>query len=62
VSRTPVSCLLCPATSRTLYQSHFRGEYALMHKRGRTRMLLVLLLGGKRLETSGIALLDRLFP
>jgi hypothetical protein len=34
----------------------------LMHKRGRTRMLLVLLLGSKRLETSGIALLDRLFP
>jgi len=34
-----------------LYQSHFRGGDALMHKRGRTRMLLVLLLGGKRLET-----------
>jgi hypothetical protein len=43
---------------RMLYQSHFRGEYALMHKRGRTRMLL----GGKRLETSGIAVLDRVFP
>jgi hypothetical protein len=25
-------------------------------------MLLVLLLGGKRLETLGIAVLDRLFP
>jgi hypothetical protein len=49
----------CP---RMLCQSHFRGEYALMHKRGRTRMLLVLLLGSNRLETSGIALLDRLFP
>jgi hypothetical protein len=33
-----------------LYQLHFRGEHALMHKRGRTRMLLLLLLGGKRLE------------
>jgi hypothetical protein len=27
-----------------LYQSHFRGEYVSMNKRGRTRMLLVLLL------------------
>jgi len=27
-----------------LYQSHFRGEYVLMNKRGRTRMLLLLLL------------------
>jgi hypothetical protein len=27
-----------------LYQSHFRGEYVLMNKRGRRRMLLVLLL------------------
>ena len=33
-----------------------------MHKRGRMRMLLLLLLGDKRLETSGIAVLDRLFP
>jgi hypothetical protein len=33
-----------------------------MDKRGPTRMLLVLLLGGKRLETSGIALLDGLLP
>jgi hypothetical protein len=47
---------------RMVYQSHVRGEYALMHKRGRTRMLLVLLLGGTRFETPGIALLDRLFP
>jgi hypothetical protein len=39
---------------RLLYQSHFRGERALTHKRGRTRMLLVLLLGGKRLATSRI--------
>jgi hypothetical protein len=38
-----------------LYQSHFIGEYALMHKRGRPRMLLVLLLGDKRLEISGIS-------
>jgi hypothetical protein len=45
-----------------LYQSHFRGEYVFMHKRGRMRMLLVLLLGGKRLETFGIAVLDCLFP
>jgi hypothetical protein len=29
---------------RMLYQSHFRGEYVSMNKRGRTRMLLVLLL------------------
>ena len=27
-----------------LYQSHFRGEYVLMNKRGRRRVLLVLLL------------------
>src|ERR1700734_2218737 len=27
-----------------LYQSHFRGEYVSMNKRGRRRMLLVLLL------------------
>jgi hypothetical protein len=45
---------------RMLYQSHFRGEYVFVHKRGRTRMFL--LLGGKRLETSGIAVLHRLFP
>jgi hypothetical protein len=36
---------------RMLCQSQFRGEYVFMDKRGRTRMLLVLLLGGKRLET-----------
>jgi hypothetical protein len=41
---------------------HFRGGNALMDKRGRTRMLLVLLLGGERLETTGIALLDCLLP
>jgi hypothetical protein len=29
---------------RMVYQSHFRGEHVFMHKRGRTRMLLVLLL------------------
>jgi hypothetical protein len=29
---------------RMLYQSHFGGGYALMYRRGRTRMLLVLLL------------------
>ena len=29
---------------RMLYQSHFRGEYVLMNKRGRRWMLLVLLL------------------
>jgi hypothetical protein len=33
-----------------------------MEKDGRTRMLLVSLLGDKRLETCGIAVLDRLFP
>ena len=47
---------------RMFYQSHFRGEYVFMDKRGRTRMLLVLLLGGKRLEIFGIAVLGRLFP
>ena len=47
---------------RMFYQSHFRGEYVFMDKRGRTRMLLFLLLPGKRLETSEIAALDRLFP
>jgi hypothetical protein len=44
-----------------LYQSDFRGEQAFVDKRGRTRMLLVLLLGNKRLETCGSAVLDRLF-
>jgi hypothetical protein len=47
---------------RMVYQSHFRGEHVFMHKRGRARMLLVLLLGGERLETSGIAILDRCLP
>jgi hypothetical protein len=45
-----------------LYQSHFRGEYVLMNKRGRTRMLLVLLLPWQAFGTSEIAVLDRLFP
>jgi hypothetical protein len=45
-----------------LYQSYFRGEYVFMEKDGRTRMLLVSLLGNKRLETSGSAILGRLFP
>jgi hypothetical protein len=45
-----------------LYQRYFRGEYVFMEKDGRTRMLLVSLLGNKRLETSGSAILDRLFP
>jgi hypothetical protein len=45
-----------------LYQSHFRGEFLFMEERGRTWMLLVLLLGDKRLETCGSAILDRLFP
>jgi hypothetical protein len=40
---------------RMLYQSHFRGEHALMHKRGRARMLLVLLLSDKRLGSVCIA-------
>jgi hypothetical protein len=33
-----------------------------MEKDGRTWMLLVALLGDNRLETCGIAVLDRLFP
>jgi hypothetical protein len=33
-----------------------------MEMAGRSRMLLVLLLGGKRLETPGVAVLDSLFP
>jgi hypothetical protein len=32
-----------------------------MEMAGQSRMLLVLLLGGQRLETSGIAVLDSLF-
>jgi hypothetical protein len=47
--------------SDTNDQSHFRGEYLFMEERGRTWMLLVLLLGDKRLETCGSAILDRLF-
>ena len=43
-SRTPVSCCYVQQRPRMLYQSHFRGEYVLMNKRGRRRMLLVLLL------------------
>ena len=35
---------------RMPYQSHFRGEYVLAHKRGRTRMLLVSLLRSKRVK------------
>ena len=38
---------------RMIHQSHFRGEYVSMNKRGRRRMLLVLLLGDNRLETRG---------
>jgi hypothetical protein len=54
-SRTPVSCLRVQQRPRTVYQTYFRREYVFVHKRGRMRMLLVLLLGGKRSETSGIA-------
>jgi hypothetical protein len=36
--------LLAESGPRMVYQSHFRGEYVSMNKRGRTRMLLVLLL------------------
>jgi hypothetical protein len=43
---------------RMVYQSHLRGEYVFVDMRGRIRMLLVLLLGSQRLETSGIAVLD----
>jgi hypothetical protein len=43
------------------YQGHFRGKDVFMHRRGRTRMLLVLLLDDKRLETSGIAVFNRCF-
>src|SRR6202035_1694473 len=35
---------------RMLYQRHFRGEYVLMNKRGRRRMLLVLLLPWQAFE------------
>jgi hypothetical protein len=48
----PVSYCYVPQRPRMVYQSHFRGVYVFVYKRGRTRMLLVLLLGGKRLETS----------
>jgi hypothetical protein len=61
-SRTPVSSCYVQRRPRMLYQSHFRGEYALMNKRGRTRMLLVLLLPWQAFGTSEIAVLDRLFP
>jgi hypothetical protein len=37
-------------------------EYAVMETPGWRWILLVLLLGGQRLETSGIAILDSLFP
>jgi hypothetical protein len=47
---------------RMLYQSHFGGEYVFMEKDGRTRMLLVSLLGDKRLKTCGGAVLDHWFP
>jgi hypothetical protein len=40
----PVSCCYVQQRPRMLYLSHFRGEYVLMNKRGRRRMLLVLLL------------------
>src|SRR5262249_25614146 len=37
-------------------------DEAAMEIPGRSRMLLVLLLGGQRLETSGVAVLESLFP
>jgi hypothetical protein len=40
----PVSSCYVQQRPRMLYQSHFRGECVLMNKRGRRRMLLVLLL------------------
>ena len=43
-SRTPVSSCYVQRRPRMLYQSRFRGESILMNKRGRRRMLLVLLL------------------
>ena len=43
-SRTPVSCPYVQQRPRMLYQRDFRGKYVLMNKRGRRRMLLVLLL------------------
>ena len=61
-SRTPVSCRYVQQRPRMLYQSHFRGEYVLMNKRGRTRMLLVLLLPWQAFGNIRIAVLDRLFP
>jgi hypothetical protein len=43
--------------SSNVHGCHFRGEHTLTHKRGRTRMLLVLLLGSTRFETPGLAAL-----
>ena len=43
-SRTPVSCSYVQQRPRMIYQSHLRGGCALTYRRGRTRMLLVLLL------------------
>jgi hypothetical protein len=62
-SRTPVSCCHVHQRPRMLYQSHLRGKYVLMNKRGRRRMLLVLLLAVASVwKHPEIAVLDRLFP
>ena len=45
-----------------LYARGFREGKRFMEMSGWRWMLLVLLLGGQRLETSGIAVFDSLFP
>jgi hypothetical protein len=50
---TPVSCRLVQQRPGMLYRSHFRGEDAFAEKDGRTWMLLVSLLGDKRLKPAG---------
>jgi hypothetical protein len=49
-SRTPVSYCYVQRRPRMLYQSHCRGKHVSMNKRGRTRMLLVLLLPWQAFE------------
>jgi hypothetical protein len=60
--RTPVSYAYVQQDPGKALSERNQREYAVMEMPGWRWMLLVLLLGGQRLETSGIAVLDSLFP
>jgi hypothetical protein len=58
----PLFPTLSPARSRKSFIPEDSEKVGVMEMAGRSRMLLVLLLGGERLETPGISVLDSLFP